>query len=213
MTEVERDALRKVDAAVQTEEGRGIVDEQAQTNGNLMPDNSRVMWNRVRVIFCCLPFVITFLLGIYCWQKILSISPKIRQLMFDEQSEVCSVTETEQGVLWTIVFLPVTSLYLNIGIQIYKLAQCVPFIASWIARFTFVRFCFDKIREQVVKHAIVPRLKKWALHFAKQCLKLMVFLTGVMLMIIGLHSIMEQYNFAFHMHAFVSHLRGAIPCV
>ena len=133
--------------------------------------------------------------------------------MFDEQSEVTAFTKTEEGVLWTFVFVPVTSLFLNISIQIYKLAQCVPFIASQITKFTFVKFFYDKIREQVVKNSIVPRLKKWALHFAKECLKLMVFLGGVMLMIIGLQSIMEQYDFAFHMKAFVSHLCGAIPCV
>jgi hypothetical protein len=133
--------------------------------------------------------------------------------MFDEQSEVTAVTETEQGVLWTLVFVPVTSLFFNICIQIYKLAQFVPVIAQHIAKCTSVWFIVDKIKEQVIKRAIVPLLRKYAVQFAKKCLVVMALLAGVMLMIIGLHSIMEQYNFAFHMHAFVSHLRGAIPCV
>ncbi len=70
-------------------------------------------------------------------------------------------------------------------------------------RYNSYYYFFKQIRQQFVKIAIVPVLKKWAFQFAKQCLKLMAFLAGVMLMIIGLQSIMEQYNFAFHMNACV----------
>ena len=210
MNEGER---QRVDATMQTEEGRGIVDEQAQTNDNLMPDNSRMVWNRVRVIFFLLPYGCMFIGGICFWQKILSTLPNFRRYMFDEQSEVKAVTETEQGVLWTLVFVPVTSLFFNICIHIYQCVRSVPWLWRKIVELTSYYYIIKQIRQQIVSRAIVPLLRKYAVQFAKKCLVVMALLAGVMLMIIGLHSIMEQYNFAFHMNAFVSHLRGAIPYV
>jgi hypothetical protein len=213
MTEGGRDAVRRVDATVQTEEGLVIVDQQAQTNGNLMQDNSRGVWDRVRLILAACSYVFTFILGAYIWQTILAKLPNFRRYMFDEQSEITVVTETEQRVLWTFVFVPSTSLFLTICMHIFKGVRSVPWLWRKIAEFTSAYWIYKQIREQVVKRAIMPVLKKWAVQFAKKCWVVMASIACVMLMIIGLHLVLEHYNFAFHLKAFVSHLRGAIPCV
>lgn len=208
-----RKRVQQVDATVQTEEGRVIVEEQAQTNGNLMPDDSRVWWERVRLIACFLFIVVIFVLGVCVWHTILSKLPNFRRYMFDEQSEVAAVTETEQGVLWTFVFLPVMSLSFNIGCRVYNCARSVPWLWSKIVEVTSVYWGIGQIRKQVWSQAILPFLKKCAFKFAKNCLEVMALLACVMLMTIALQIVLEHYNFASHLSAFVSHLRGAIPCV
>ncbi len=55
--------------------------------------------------------------------------------MFDEQSEITAVTETEQRVLWTFVFVPSTSLFLTICMHIYKGVRSVPWLWRKIAEF------------------------------------------------------------------------------
>lgn len=213
MKEGEFDAPLQVDATVQTEQSREGVEEQAQTNGNLMPDDSRVWWERVRLIVWLLSYVVVFILGMCFWQTILSKLPNFRRYVFDEQSEVAAVTETEQGVLWTFVFMPVMTLFFNICIHTYKGVRSVPWLWTQILKHTSIFWVLQKIRQEVVKRAIVPFLKKCAVHFAKKCLVVMALLACVMLMIIGLQSVLEHYNFEFHLSAFVSHLRGAILCV
>ncbi len=66
MNEGELDAPQQVDATVQREEARVIVNEQAHTNGNLMPDNSRGAWDRVRLILSACSYVFTLSAHMCC---------------------------------------------------------------------------------------------------------------------------------------------------
>jgi hypothetical protein len=116
--------------------------------------------------------------------------PNFRRYVFDEQSEVTTVTETEQGVAWTLVFVPVTSVFFTICHHIYKVVQSVPWLWKKIVELTSCYYIFKQMRQQVVKHAIMPFLKKCAVQFAKKCLVVMALLACVMLMIIGLHSVL-----------------------
>jgi hypothetical protein len=199
------------------EEAGKLVDQEVQTEP-VVPNGQGKPW--LWQVLCALVLLfVGFVSGVFACYKVFAALPNFRGYMFGEQEVVNTVTKTEQIILTTFN-LSLLSLFSTACLyicNIFTFLQNCPWVGRKILELTSwefgVKIGVNKIREYVVKNALLPMLKNCVCNFLKTSIKIWTILICTMLMIIGLHSIMEQYNFAFHMYAFVSRLRGAIPCV
>jgi uncharacterized membrane protein len=210
MSEGARDGLveqvgNSVDQEVQTQEIQTLVPQNCQ--------GSR--WRR-RVQYAFALLLVGFVCGVVACYYVLATLPNFRRYMFGEQEEVNTVTEAEQNML-TSFNLSLLSICYATCLRIYKFLRSFPWLWGKILEYTslgfFGKLFCNKIREQVVKHAFIPMLKRYAFDFLKTCFQILIIVACTTLMIIGLRSVLHYYNFPGHVKTIMSFMCGAISAI
>lgn len=143
-------------------------------------------------------------IGAIIWHYILYSLPTFRRYMFNEQERIELVTETEQNLVWTFIVFPSLSMCYSCCQRISAFVLSHPRIVRKIGEYVSIGFACKWIRQRFFGKTLVPMLQRVAIDFLKQCCKCMVFLLGGTLMIIGLRSVLVQYNVYAQMQALIS---------
>jgi hypothetical protein len=192
-----------VDKAVQTQQEQTPVVRKVQ----------RRWWSLVQ--WGVLLLVIGWILGVVTWHFVLNSLPNFRKYMFGELSEVRAVTEAEQSVLWTFVFVPVITVSVTICEWICIFVRTYAPLWLWkkVAEWCSVGFVCDQLRKQVFTRAIVEPLKKKAIICAKIVIRRMAQFACVMLLLSFMCQVLEYYNFWTYVEEVTLCMHGAMQSI